>query len=339
LIGLDIQKLLDKGLAASEESLPVKPLKISQGFTLGAALGEMATVKDKLTIWTTPSLTSFTGWLEQLLAESTGKQGRGVVPIVEEPFVPAEFYGRDRVFVGFFLSGEKDPELERGFLDLENAGHPTLRIVLDEKIDLGLEFFRWELATASAGAVLGIHPFNQPDVQLAKDLTRSAMEKGQQRAKSEKSLLKSININEEKACRRAIKDFFAKARPGDYVAVQAYLAATPEIISALNDARNAIFKDTRLATTLGLGPRFLHSTGQLHKGGPNSVLAIQLIDEPENDLPVPGTDYTFASLIEAQANGDIQALLQRKRRVFRIQLGKNALAGLKKLEDFLVSRE
>ena len=331
LIGVDIQKLLDKGRIASEKSSSPGSEKKSHGFVLGAALGELAQHRDKLTIWATPSLDGVPVWLEQLLAESTGKQGKGIVPVVEEAFVATEIYSRDRVFVGIFLEGETDPELEKSLLELEAYGHPTIRIVLEEKIGLGMEFFIWELATASAGAVLGILPFNQPDVQLTKDLTRSAMEKGKETAKSQ---YEGISIEEEKACAAAIKDLFSNAMPGDYVAIQAYLPPTPEFILAMQSARNALFKHTRLATTLGFGPRFLHSTGQLHKGGPNSVLAIQVIDEPEQDLPVPETGYTFASLIKAQALGDFRALQQRERRVLRISLGKNPNAGLKKLEGF-----
>jgi transaldolase/glucose-6-phosphate isomerase len=339
LIGLDIQKLLEKGRIASKESLPTEEEKNSPGFILGAALGELAQHKNKLTIWTTPSLRSFTAWLEQLLAESTGKQGRGIVPIVGEPFVPAEIYGRDRVFVGFFLEEEHNPELERRFLELEDSGHPAIRIVMKEKFDLGQEFYLWELATAAAGAVIGIHPFNQPDVQLAKDLARSAMGAGKEKKEAGKNIPNEVSIQEEKACAAAIEDLFSKARPGDYIALQAYLPPTSEIGWVLQNVRSALFERTKLATTLGFGPRFLHSTGQLHKGGPNTVIAIQVVDEPEQDLPVPGTDYTFAELIEAQARGDYQALQQRKRKALRIKLGKNVLDGLQKLGGFFTGRE
>ncbi|UCE41261.1 MAG: hypothetical protein JSV17_17820 [Candidatus Aminicenantes bacterium] len=327
LIGLDIQNFLDKARIASENSRSPGAEKKSAGFILGAALGELAQHKDKLTFWTTESLESFPAWLEQLLAESTGKQEKGIVPIVEEPDVPTEIYGRDRVFVGLFSEEDHSPKLDKRLLELNASGHPTIRIVLKEKLDLGLEFFHWELATASAGAVLGIHPFNQPDVQLTKDLTRSAMEKV-------KGPSDSTAVKQEKEIATAIDGLFTKAVSGDYIAVQAYLPPTPEISQALQNVRNALSKHTRLATTLGFGPRYLHSTGQLHKGGPNTVLAIQIIDEPEQDLPIPGADYTFAALIEAQAMGDYNALQQKKRRALRISLGKNVLDGLQKLEDF-----
>ena len=339
LIGLDILKLLDNGRIASRDSRSPGAEEKSFGFILGATLGELARHRDKLTIWATPSLSGFPAWLEQLLAESTGKQEKGIVPIVEELFAPVEIYGPDRIFVGLFLEEEHSFELERRLIELEASGHPTIRIVLKDKLDLGLEFFRWELATACAGAVLGIHPFNQPDVQLAKDLTRSAMEKDKDATDTAKGPFEGVSIREERACATAIKGFLSNASPGDYVAVQAYLPPTPEITLALQNVRNALFRHTRLATTLGFGPRFLHSTGQLHKGGPNTLLAIQVVDEPEQDLPIPETNYTFAALIEAQAMGDYSALRQKKRRVLRISLGQSVLDGLQKLEDFFLSGE
>jgi transaldolase/glucose-6-phosphate isomerase len=276
--------------------------------------------------------------LEQLIAESTGKQGKGIVPIVQEPFASFEAYSRDRVFVGLFLDGDRNLELENHLHELEASGHPTFRIGLKEKLDLGLEFFRWELATSSAGTILGIHPFNQPDVQLSKDFTRTAMERGMEKIERERTA-DSVSIDEEDACAGAIKSLLSKATMGDYIAVQAYLPPTPDISGALQDVRNTLFKQTGLPITLGFGPRFLHSTGQLHKGGPNTVLAIQIVDEPEQDFPVPETNYTFAGLIEAQSVGDFHALLQKKRRVLRITLGDNICGGLRKLEGLFTQGE
>jgi transaldolase/glucose-6-phosphate isomerase len=209
---------------------------------------------------------------------------------------------------------------------------------LEEKYDTGQEFFRWELATASAGAVLGINPFNQPDVQLAKDLARSAMESARETSQTKKYSSDSISIEEEKPLATAIKALLAEIMPDDYIALQAYLPATPETTEVLQNVRTELFKRTRRATTLGFGPRFLHSTGQLHKGGPNSVRAVQIIDEPEQELPVPGTDYSFGSLIQAQAAGDYRALRERNRRVIRINMGRNIPDGLQKLEDFITGR-
>ena len=335
LIGMDIQRLLDKGRIASRNSFSPRKENKSPGFILGAALGELARHRDKLTIWTTPSLAGYPAWLEQLIAESLGKKGKGIVPIVEEPFAQADFYGQDRVFVGFFLGEDRSPELEKRLLALEVCGHPTIRIDLKDKFDLGREFFRWEIATASAGVVLGIQPFNQPDVQLTKDLTRKAMEKSRDTKKTAKTPTQGISINEDHAVSSVLENFLSTAIPGDYVSVQAYLPPSPEITLALQGVRKALFERTRLATTLGFGPRFLHSTGQLHKGGPNTVLAIQIRDVPDQDLHVPETDYTFSDLIEAQAYGDYRALQQKKRRTILITLGRDVTDGLKKLKEFL----
>ncbi len=325
LIGMDIQKLLDRGRTAQKKSL---------GFVLGAALGELARHRDKLTIWTTSSLAGFPPWLEQLIAESTGKKGKGIIPVVEESPTPAESYGRDRVFVGFFMDGDHRSELEKRLLDLEASDFPTIRIDLKDIFDIGREIFRWEIAIASAGAVLGIQPFDQPDVQLTKDLTRKAMEKSENTTETDKSPVQKFSIEDEPAETSVFEKFLSSANPGDYVAVQAYLPPSPDIEQALRDVRSALLKRTRLATTLGFGPRFLHSTGQLHKGGPNTVLAIQITDVPEQDIPVPETGFTFGALIEAQAQGDYRALKQKKRRALRITLGRDVIGALKKLREF-----
>ena len=330
LIGMDIQSLLDKGRIAKKKSL---------GFILGAALGELAQHKDKLTMWTTSSLSGFPSWLEQLIAESTGKKGTGIVPVVEEPFVPSEIYGQDRVFVGIFLEQENCPEFEGRLRKLAASGNPTIRIDLKKKLDIGMEIFRWEIATASAGAVLGIQPFDQPDVQLTKELTWQAMAKRGEATETLKDSIEGFSIRKDKACATALTNLLSTAQPGDYIAMQAYLPPSAEITLALQNVRSALLKRTRLATTLGFGPRFLHSTGQLHKGGPNTVFAIQIVDEPEQDIPVPETDYTFATLIEAQSMGDYRALQQRERRVLRITLGQNVLEGLQKLEGFFIAGE
>lgn len=335
LIGLDIRKLLEKARAASENSRVAGAEKKSAGYLLGAVLGELARYRDKITIWTTPSLAGFPAWLEQLLAESTGKQGKGIVPVVEEPVGRTEIYGQDRIFAGFFFENEPALELEKHLRALEAIGHPTIRIELKEKCDLGTEIFRWELAAASAGAVLGIHPFNQPDVQLAKDLTRQTMEKSQEERDKTGAPIEEFSIKDEKTCAAALRNFLSAASPGDYIALQAYLPPTQENTRALRMLGDTLLENTRLATTLGFGPRYLHSTGQLHKGGPNTVLALQIIDRPEPHLPIPETDYTFASLIEAQALGDYRALRERDRRVLRITVSGNAIEGVKTLAGFI----
>jgi transaldolase/glucose-6-phosphate isomerase len=334
LVGIDIQRLLDKGRIASRAGHGPGVEKRDLAIILGAALGELAIHRNKLTFMTTSSLSGFPVWLEQLIAESTGKQGRGIVPIVEEPSIPAENYSRDRAFIGFFLEEDRDQELERRFLELEAIGHPTVRIRMKDAFDLGQEFFRWEMATACAGAALGIHPFNQPDVQLTKDLTHSAMAQPENTKETSRGTVDIISISEEKACATAVKDALAKTSADDYVALQAYLPPGAEIIQALQNLREAILKHSHKATTLGFGPRYLHSTGQLHKGGPNTLLAIQITDKPPMGLHVPGSDFTFDALIQAQAQADFRALQQKKRRILRITLGQDVIEGLKTLKGF-----
>lgn len=334
LIGLDIRRLLENARDASQISRLKGAEEKSPSFLLGAALGELAPHRNKITFLTTPSLAGFPVWLEQLIAESTGKQEKGIIPVVEEPVSPLETYGRDRVFAGLFLEEDQPRDQEEHFRTLEASGHPTIRVGLKEKYDLGREIFRWELATASAGAVLGIHPFNQPDVQRAKDLARKAVGKsGEAREKAGRPI-EEFSTDDENTCAAAFFDFLSAAESNDYIALQAYLPPTQEIIQALQTLRHALLKHTQLATTLGFGPRFLHSTGQLHKGGPNTVLALQIVDSPEPVLPVPETDFTFASLIEAQASGDYRALQERNRRVLRISVNRNVIEGLGTLKGF-----
>jgi transaldolase/glucose-6-phosphate isomerase len=334
LIGIDIQRLLSQGQAALREDLSPGKETNSSGLALGAALGELARQKNKLTLRTTRSLAGFPSWLEQLLAESLGKKGQGIVPVVEEPVVREEIYGQDRAFVGFFSEEDSDPSLEKHFDGLDASGHPNIRINLHDRYEIGRDVIRWEIATASAGSALGIHPFNQPDVQLTKDLTRKAMEKSElEKTPGAKSAL-GFSFDGGHADLSVIENFLSSAHPEDYLALQAYLPPLPEIKLALLDIRSALFQRTRLATTLGFGPRFLHSTGQLHKGGPDTVVAIQIVDEPNQEIPVPGTNYTFGDLIAAQAWGDYNALTQKKRRAIRINLGGNIIESLKKLEKF-----
>jgi transaldolase/glucose-6-phosphate isomerase len=317
LIGLDTAKLLASAAlearANGSEALEAE----APGLLLGAALGEIAASRDKLTIWTSPSLRSFPDWLEQLVAESTGKDGKGIVPVADEPRLPAASYGPDRVFASLELAGDSDRDLARFVDSLERAGHPLLRIRLEDDSSLGREIFRWEIAVAAAGAALGVQPFDQPDVELAKELARQAMAPGTMRNPAAEG---GVPADDPAALRVALGRWLGLARPGDYVAIQAFLAPGGETSRALGDLRRALLKKTGLATTLGYGPRFLHSTGQLHKGGPDEDLILQLFDEPQRDLAVPESGFTFGELIRAQALGDYQALLRRGRRVLRVNL-------------------
>lgn len=334
LIGLDTHKLLDRAWIALENNAFCLPEDEASGLILGAALGELSETRDKLTFLTSSSLSSFPDWIEQLIAESTGKDGKGLVPVANEPKATLHSYDKDRIFVGLNLEGDQDTEMDERLKDLEAAGHPTIRITLEEKADLGQEIFRWEIAVAATGAVIGIHPFNQPDVQLAKEFTQKMMEEDEAEKHNNKEA-ETFSFEEPEGLADALKNWILKAKPGDYIALQAYLNPLKEVTSALQKVRNELLNRTRLATTLGYGPRFLHSTGQLHKGGPNNGLFLQLVDEPEFDLPVPETNFSFGKLINAQSMGDYQALKQRGRRVLRINLRRDVVGGLEQLMDLM----
>jgi transaldolase/glucose-6-phosphate isomerase len=332
LIGLDVGELIEKAKFASEScSEDVSEERLSCLF-LGAACGEVGRIRDKLTFYTSSSIHRFGDWVEQLLAESTGKDGKGIVPVIDEMLLPVEMYGDDRFFVALLLEGDETEELRRHLERVQENGHPCIRIDLKEKLGLIQEFFRWEVAVASAGSVMGIHPFNQPDVQLSKQFTRAAMEEGSPEEQGDRTELFPIMGKNSK---QAFSAWLSKGKTSDYVCIQAFLPPTPTISESLMSLKTKLTEKTRLAGTSGYGPRFLHSTGQLHKGGANNGLYLQLVDEPELDLPVPETDFTFNSLIQAQALGDYLALKQKNRRVIRINLGEDVPAGIKELEDWI----
>jgi transaldolase/glucose-6-phosphate isomerase len=331
LIGVDIQRVLDLAWQMTEACAVGSTLSANPGLSLGAALGELAVAgRDKVTFVSSPSLVSLPDWIEQLIAESTGKDDKGIVPIAGEPLGQPGIYGNDRVFVDLCLRGEEDAGVTARIDALQAAGHPVIRIKLEEKAFLGAEFFRWEIATAAAGAVLGVHPFNQPDVQLAKELARKAMQdSGAGAAAADDLIPAAANLAS------ALKAWLGEARPGDYIALQAYLAPALETMVALENIRFVLRDHLRLATTVGYGPRFLHSTGQLHKGGPNTGLFLQLVDDASGDLAVPESAYSFGALVRAQATGDADALRRRGRRLLRLSLGADPAAGLRNLEAVL----
>ena len=325
LLGVPVRRLLDEALTMAESSDAGVDAKKSPALALGAALGELALAgRDKLTFVCSPGLSAFPDWIEQLIAESTGKDDKGILPVADEALGEVAVYGNDRVFIGLSDKGD-DPRLEA----LAKAGHPVLRYRLDEKTDLGQEILRWELATAVAGAVMGIQPFNQPDVELAKNLAREALASAGKGASGE---VETIAAGDKERLGTAIFAWLGTVRAGDYIAVQAYLPASPALSARLNRLRTRLRDKLRLATTLGYGPRFLHSTGQLHKGGPDTGLYLQIVDEPSEALPVPESDYSFATLIAAQSVGDYLALKQRGRRILRVSLGRDVDAGLGAIE-------
>lgn len=333
LIGVEVERILDRAWRMVEASAFCVPDSQNPCVALGSVLGELALAgRDKVTFIASSALSAFPVWIEQLIAESTGKDGKGIVPVVGEPPGSRDVYGQDRLFVHLGMDGDEGAEIERRIEDLEAAGHPWVRIRLFEKADLGQEFFLWEVAVAAAGAALGIHPFNQPDVELAKELARKAM---QQKGREGKETETAVPAAKREHLTRALKHWLAQVKPGDYIALQAFLQPTRETTAPLQEIRLALRNRLRLATTLGYGPRFLHSTGQLHKGGPNTALILQLVDEPVEDLAVPETEYSFGSLIHAQALGDFQALKQRGRRVLRVSLGREVGEGLKAVLECL----
>jgi len=325
LIGVDLERLL---ASARDAMTACQQTSGNPGLELGAALGELALAgRDKLTFAVSPALAAFPDWLEQLIAESTGKDGRGIVPVVGEPLAEPERYGQDRVFFALSLPGEAvdDDRLGR----LAAAGHPLLCVTLDDPYDLGAQIFLWEVAVAAASVVLGVHPFNQPDVQLAKEMAKRAMASSGVAASTRGPGATAADQA------RLLLELLGDARGGDYLAIQAFLARGPELDRALAELQGVVRDRSRLAVTVGYGPRFLHSTGQLHKGGPASVVSLQLVDSPALEVTVPETDATFNRLVAAQARGDADALRSRGRRVLQLDLGPDPLAALAALVDGL----
>ncbi|MFC1529379.1 hypothetical protein ACFL6R_01550 [Gemmatimonadota bacterium] len=330
LIGVDTGKLLASARVIAKTTTFAAPGPANPALTLGAMLGEMAlNGRDKVTFMASPSLTAFPAWLEQLIAESTGKEGHGIVPVADEPIGEPEAYGRDRLFVAFSLAGEEGPADDSLFTALEEKGHPVLRIVLDEKEDLGREMYAWEIAVAAAGSVMGINPFDQPDVQLAKDLARQAMSGEADEGPS----LEEFGTADLSELERAVYHWARQAKAGDYFSLQIWLPPSDRLSDRLQSLQTFLRDRRKLAATVGYGPRFLHSTGQLHKGGPDRVLVLQLVDDTAVDLPVPDTDYSFGSLARAQSIGDYRALSQRGRRILRINLGRDRDGALSALEQ------
>jgi transaldolase / glucose-6-phosphate isomerase len=325
LLGIDTAALIDRGDYMKEGCASCVPAHDNHGAWMGAIMGALAQKgRDKLTLATSPSISSFGLWVEQLLAESTGKEGTGIIPVAGEPLLGPETYSQDRLFVYLRMAGDDNAAIDAGMERIEASGQPVVRIDLKDRYDLGAEFFRWEFATAVAGSLLGIHPFDQPDVQSAKDKTDSVLEQYQSSGQ-----LPGI----EGA--GSFQDLLAQARPGDYLATLAYVLETPEVDQALEALRRKVIEQHHIATTLGYGPRFLHSTGQLHKGGPDSGLFLQLTADHQHDIPIPGQPFTFGVLNDAQSLGDLQALQAAGRRVARVHLGSDAVAGIMKLVDQL----
>ncbi len=349
LMGLDVQKLLRSAQTMTESCGASVAVDANPAALLGAVMAESALAgRDKLTIVTDQSLSALGLWIEQLIAESTGKEGKGIVPIVGEPLGPVSAYGSDRLFVSISV-GHTDAETESKLKALEAAGHPVCRRTLADAYDLGAEFFLWEMATAFAGWRLEINPFDQPNVQESKDATKALLEKFAREGKlQEQPALVSdgtltIYADDDHAgspvsasVADVLRQRIAMTKPGDYIALLAYLEETPEIETELQAIRMTLRDATGCATTTGYGPRFLHSTGQLHKGGPDSGVFIQITAPDKIDLEIPGEPYTFSILKQAQALGDFQSLLAHGRRAIRVDLGSDVVAGLTRLRELII---
>jgi len=348
LMGLDVKKLLDRAERVVHACASVVPAAENPGARLGAIMGECAKAgRDKLTISTDPKIASFGLWVEQLLAESTGKDGKGIVPVAGETLGSPSVYGDDRLFV--HVSVEKiDSETEAKLKALEAAGHPVVYRTLTDLYDLGEEFFLWEIATAFAGWRLGINPFDQPNVQESKDATKELLETFTRDGKlPEQDVLATDGVltlyADEKtraelsgtSVGAAIKAHLARAGAGDYIAMLDYFEESPEHETTIQAIRAHLRDATRCATTTGYGPRFLHSTGQLHKGGSAAGVFMQLTAPDIKDLPIPGQPYTFSTLKQAQALGDFRSLSSRGRRAIRVDLGSDVPAGLKRLQELI----
>jgi transaldolase/glucose-6-phosphate isomerase len=345
LMGVDVGDLLTRALRMEHACVSSVPLHENPGAVLGALMGELVRHKrDKVTFLVPESINTLGMWLEQLLAESTGKESTGLLPVAGEPIGEPIVYGQDRLFVYIRLKGEVDKALEGGVAALQEAGHPVITIQMDDLLDLGQEFFRWEVATATAGAILGINAFDQPNVQESKDNTNRLLKvvetEGQLPTEEPALVVAPLEFYAEEAAltgEGTLARFLEQARPGDYVALMAYLTESAQTAQALQAIRLDLRDNLHLATTLGYGPRFLHSTGQFHKGGPNTGLFLQLTADDAEDVQIPGAPYTFGVLKRAQALGDLEALRKHGRRVMRIHLGRDVAQGLAAVREVIAA--
>ena len=343
-MGLDVARLLGKAARMAHACASSVPAAENPGVVLGTILAVSARHgRDKVTLIPSPGIRDLGAWLEQLLAESTGKDGRGLIPVDRESLGPPTVYGNDRLFVYLRLESAPDAEQDAAVTGLEAAGQPVVRIAVPEPYAIGEEFFRWEFATAVAGSILGINAFNQPDVEASKVATRQLTTEYERtgRLPAETPILEADGLKvftgPANASRLApggrtlagvLRAHLARVQPGDYVALLAYVEMTEAHEAALQAIRTSIRDRRTVATCLGFGPRFLHSTGQAYKGGPNTGVFLQITGDVAADLPVPGPAYTFGIVKAAQARGDFEVLAERGRRALRVHLGSDVAAGL-----------
>ncbi len=322
LLGLNIMRLLDRAAGMAEQCRKADDAHSNPGAYLGAAMGSLAKAgRDKVTVLSSPALSTFGLWAEQLLAESTGKEGTGLIPIAQEPLLKPGAYGTDRFFVYLKLKGDKNQALDRAVQALVKAKHPVLQLDLRDRYDLGAEFFRWEFATAVAGHLLGIQPFDQPNVQESKDNTNRVLE----------SFHSTGRLPEQTShpAKDAAQTISNHLKPGTYVSILAYTTPAKLFETAIRRLRQALMARYKIATTFGYGPRYLHSTGQLHKGGPNTGVFLELVDGMAPDLSIPAKPFTFGTLAKAQATGDVESLRAHHRQAIRVQLGRDQAATVK----------
>jgi transaldolase / glucose-6-phosphate isomerase len=354
-MGLDLARCQASAATMAAACRQGSAAEVNPGVSLGLLLGTCANHGlDKVTLIVSPRIRDLGAWLEQLLAESTGKIGRGIIPVDRESLAPPASYGADRLFVYVRLASAPDDAQDAGVEALVAAGRPLVRLDVADPYGLSGEFFRWEIATAVAGAVIGINPFNQPDVEASKIETRkltTEYESTGHLAPEEPVIVDGgVALYTDPANQTALKEaatgpsavewiraHLNRLKPGDYFAALAYLPMTPAHEAALSRTRHRVRDARHVATCLGFGPRFLHSTGQAYKGGPNTGVFLQITCDDADDLPVPGARYSFGVVKAAQARGDFQVLVDRHRRALRVHLGPDVAAGLHTL-DRLVAR-
>jgi hypothetical protein len=351
IMGVDVAKFLDNAEEMVQSCAACVPPQDNPGVVLGTIMGVLAKHgRDKVTLIASPGIFDLGAWLEQLLAESTGKDGKGLIPVDLEPLGPPQVYGNDRLFVYVRLESAPDAAQDAAVAALEQAGQPVVRILVANPYELGEEFFRWEIATAVAGSILGINAFNQPDVEASKVATRKLtaeyektgalppetpilVDQGIKLFTDEKNATAlAAAVGNDKTLTSYLKAHLQRLQAGDYFCTVAYVEMNATHQALLQTLRQAVRDKKKTATCLGFGPRFLHSTGQAYKGGPNTGVFLQITCDDAEDLPVPGQQYTFGVVKAAQARGDFEVLAERGRRALRAHLGKDVQAGLATLK-------
>lgn len=356
LMGVNVKELLERAMIMIQACGPDVPATQNPGVILGAAIAELASQGcDKLTYLLPAELSSFGLWLEQLLAESTGKKAKGILPLNGFPLIEKDSYGNDRVFFQLKLSGQTENIVSFKLNDLAALEHPLITIQINDELDLGQEFFRWEIATATAGSILGINPFNQPNVQESKKCTDLLLKMLEQNGKvpdmeptlieddvtyyytphKEENNFGARPSNYSQGAKSIMENLLQLIKPGAFISLQAYLPEESEVTSSLIEIQQFLQTNFHVAVTNEFGPRYLHSTGQYHKGGPNTGIFIQFINTASLDTLIPEYSYTFDQLKKAQAIGDMQALLKNKRKVILVDLGKDYITGLNSFKKLI----